>query len=112
MPLTPASPLPWKFGPAYGEDRNAVLDAQGRHVCDNEPYYPEQVAVDDMRYIAHSANLFPELLSALKVLVGYLRESERWPVKSEHIAYLSTAEQAIQKADSPVQQAEGASQHE
>ena len=36
-----------------------------------------------------------ELESALRPLVRYLRETEHWPIRSEHNAYLELAESAL-----------------
>jgi len=62
MKITPDSPLPWRV--VNTPNSVSIENARGRRTFSSEQYYP-WVTEEDMPYIVHAANAYPNLVAAL-----------------------------------------------
>lgn len=94
--------LPWRFwsGEPRGHlDRTcAVLDADGRTVADNEPYYQSALGHKDGAYIVRAVNSHADLLAALKALINDITNDETLTMLVP-MTSVYNAQAAIAKAD-------------
>ena len=91
--------LPWKQRALRLEDgaRNVIAHCI---ITRWEGLTPKpQVAEANAAFIIRAVNCHEELLSTLRLLVGYLRNTEHWPIKADHLGYLQSGDAAIQKAE-------------
>lgn len=66
------SKFPWTLKESNGTTE--VASADGGTVCDNEMYYPQHVAEDDMHLIAAA----PEMYVLLKQILRAYEANEEW----------------------------------
>jgi len=66
-----------------------------------EPYQNRAKLLAEVARLQGLLDCQQDVVSTLEVLVSYLRSVERWPVKSEHMAYLQSAESALRGAIPP-----------
>lgn len=98
----PATPLPWTLRVHGGDtyiDGNGKLESVA---CDMN-YYP-WIETLDMPYIVHAANLYPELLEALKSIL----EAAYASFPDENGNMMAYEEEAIEKSRAAIAKAEAA----
>ena len=66
------SKLPWRIE-AVESGIQKVVSADGRAVCDNDPYYPVAVGWDDMEFIVRACNAYSGLVAQSDALAAALR---------------------------------------
>ena len=83
---TPATPLPWHKGIKQAEQ--IVYDVSGWAVANATVYHGEADAHDcraNAAYIAHAANAYPQLVAALRQMIGAHGNIGRWwETEGEH----------------------------
>lgn len=90
------TPGPWRFHRTAGVPRIHVNAPDTFSIARvSTSHFGVEAATANARLIAAA----PDLLSSLRSLVDRLRRVERWPVASDHMAYLQDAEAAIAKAE-------------